>query len=252
MRDERLPVYCPEDDLVAFTPQQEVDFVHCLTSGMTIPEISDALGVNSTSLRDQIVEKMTGDQGLEETLGSVKRLPFVSEDVLGETEAMVYSLRNLGFKRVEVAKILGLDQSNAGKHYKRAVEKTSAGKDIQLPVIDFKEVADGHTFGLIGAIHREAKKKLSSSDTSDNVRVNLSVNESITLLWRCTGRTYKQIAAEMGISWRTVKVYLDRASKKLGVHGEYPLIDRTLMEIMWDQKKNNPEQSDCISAQEGV
>lgn len=251
MGAERLSVFSPESGLDAST-QQEVDFVQCLTRGMTIPEISGSLGVNALLLRNRLVEKMIGDQGLEKTLGNVERLPFVAEDMLSKTEAMVYSLRSLGFKRVEVAKIVGLDQSNTGKNYKKAENKTLARKDRKTPDLNFEEGADSHTLGLIKAIHWEARKKLNGSDTFDNVSVNLSINESTTLLWRCTGRTYKQIAAEMKISWRTVKVYLTRASKKLGVHGEYPLIDRTLLEIMRDQKKYNSDQSDCFYEQEGV
>lgn len=246
-----MPVYSPGNELDTST-QQEGDFVQCLNRGMTIPEISGSLGVNSTSLRDWLAEKMVDDQALEETLGGVVRLPFVAEDTMGKTEAMVYSLRNLGLKRVEVAKILGLDQSNAGKHYKRAEGKALAKKDRKLPDLNFEEGKDSQTLEHIRAIHWGARERLSTFDVVDGVVAGLSINESTTLLWMCTGRTDKQIAAEMKTSPVTVRTYITRASKKLGVNGRIPLITTTLSEIMRDQKKSKPEQSDCFFAQEGV
>lgn len=45
----------------------------------------------------------------------------------------------------------------------------------------------------------------------------LSVREREILLWSCRGKTYADIAAIVGLSTGSVKVYLDRARYKLNV-----------------------------------
>lgn len=233
---EQLSVYVPESDLALLT-RQEVAFVQCLTNGMTISEISEFLGINSAVFREQLAIKMISDPNLEETLAGVERLPFVAGDMLSKTQAMVYSLKNIGFRTVEVAKMLNMDQANVGKHSKKAERKKLAKKDRIIPDIGFEKGENSQPVGLIKAIHFVIKEKLDGFEMIGDPEVNLSFGESTALLWRCTGRTEAQIAQEMETSCRSVQTYLKRASKKLGVCGKYPLIARTLLEIMRDQKK---------------
>ncbi len=235
MAIEQLPTYSPETEFATLT-KQEMAFVQCLANGMTNPEISRFLGINSAAFREQFTIKMISDFGLEETLRRVERLPFVAEDGLSKNEAMVDSLKQLGFKRVEIAKILDLDPGSVGNHLKRAGQKKMEKRDRRIPEINF-EKGKSQTLGLIKGIHRVISERLDNFEAFDDMRANLSINESIASLWSCTGRTEEQIAIEMDTSCGSVQTYLKRASKKLGIRGRYPLNARTLLEIMRDQKR---------------
>lgn len=202
----------------------------CLIDGAKDLEIARKLGVNAASLRPQVANKMMNEPGLEETLGGVRRLPFTAEDGLAKTEAMVYSLKCIGFKQVEIAEVLRLDSSNVGTHLKRARVKILGKKDRDVPDLKFEEVEISQPLGLVKAIHWVVGNRLENSEIVD-LEANLSRNESAASLWRCTGRTEAQIAIEMDTSPGTVQTYLKRASKKLGVRSRYQLIARTLIEI---------------------
>lgn len=233
---EQLPINRPENESVTLT-SNEIVYVQCLMNRKSEAETSYVLGgLSIAPIRDQLIEKMIGDDGLEKTLKGVKRLPFVSEYRLSEMQTRVDRLKNsgLGHSQVDVAVWLGLDQGTVKTHLKRVEQKKIEEQDKVVPVLNLEKFKSIWAVGHAKAIHWVIKEKLGCFEMVSGSYSNLSVNESTALLWRCTGRSEAQIADEMNTSDGSVQTYIKRASKKLGIQGRHPLVAATVLEIMRD------------------
>ncbi len=217
--------------------EDEVKFLAGIRGGKRIYRKSKNSHTAPFSQIGSISRKMSRYEGLEHTLRSVSRLPFTAEDMLSEREAEISMLLLAGYSLDELSKISGLGKQTIRTFGRRVKAKRVQKRDKNVPEIHI-EGDNENTIGLIKAMHSVIVSENKNVEHVVERRSNLSINESTTLLWICTGRSDKEIGAEMKTSPETVRVYMKRAAIKLGVKGgRYPLIDRTLSEIIKDEQK---------------
>lgn len=199
----------------------------------------------------QIARKMLNDDSLDMFLSSVKRLPFTSEHLLGKRESMASFLHDAEFKKIEIGRILGINRGAASNHVERSAKKKKRRKDRDVPKV--KQLNDhSESVGLIRGIYVAlCDGQINKQTLESEPNAMLGYNESRVLFLMCAGMTFGKIAQALHMSVGTVDTYNSRAGAKLRVTKKYPMIAKTLLELIREQKKNN-EQSDCFSAQEGV
>ena len=84
--------------------------------------------------------------------------------------------------------------------------------------------AELRSLGVDPVPHAYAASRAASAGLGENARPALSRREAEVLARLARGRTYKEAAAELGISWRTVQNLAYRAYQKLGADGRVQAI----------------------------
>lgn len=237
----------------------ETDFtvLQCIVDGWTSREMRslhfDPFGeFDPDKAKTQIARKMFNDDSLDMFLGTVRRLPFTPEYLLGKRESMALFLHDANFIKVEIGRIMGIDRGAASNHVESAELKKKQRKDRNVPKV--KKLNDHREgVGLIRGIYVAlCDGQINKQTLESEPKAMLSYNESRVLFLMCAGMTFGEIAKTLHRSVGTVDTYNRRIGAKLGVTKKYPMIAKGLVEMMREQKKNNPEQGDCFYEQEGV
>ncbi len=209
----------------------ELKFVLGIMQGNGISHDAGKVSSKPIPWRESISRKMVNYGGLEDSLNCVDRLPFMYRDGQSRREGEVTVLSLAGYGDLEMSRVLGVNRRVITKYKERAERKRLLNKDKNVPELHLKE-GQSDTIDLVKAMHFVIASGKNRYKSNVRPQARLSVNESTTLLWLCTGRTDMEIASAMGVAYSDVRMYLKRASEKLGVSKRMALIAATLSEVM--------------------